>query len=242
MTLSYYDMQCSPASVAPVVNIDSCVAMKSTLKRCESWMKASCEDQYDAINCGAAYQFCRTIYSGPYHETGRNPYDISKQCEGNISETLCYPQTKFIRDFLDKPSVRSLLGVDKSITQNFSSCSHDVGGAFGATQDILHPTKDYVAALLERGVRVLIYVGAYDWICNHVGNERWTLALEWSGHSEFAGQELRDWLVDSKPAGKTRSAQGFTFATIAGAGHMVPFDKPKESLELVNRWIAGKDL
>ncbi|KAF9561528.1 serine carboxypeptidase [Agrocybe pediades] len=242
MFLSYYDMQCTPASVDPVVDIGSCVAMKSTLKRCESWMKASCEDQYDAINCGAAVQFCQGTYSTPYRSTGRNPYDISRPCEGKIEETLCYPQTKFITNYLDKPSVRALLGVDESITKNYTSCDHDVGRAFAATQDILHPTKDYVAALLERGVRVLIYVGSYDWICNHVGNERWTLALEWSGQSEFAGQELRDWLVDGKPAGKTRSAGAFTFATIAGAGHMVPYDKPKESLEMVNRWIAGKPL
>lgn len=34
-------------------------------------------------------------------------------------------------------------------------------------------------------------------------------------------QELKDWIVNGKPAGKTRSAKGFTFATIAGAGHMV---------------------
>jgi len=32
-----------------------------------------------------------------------------------------------------------------------------------------------------------------------------------------------------------------TFATIEGAGHMVPYDKPKESLELVQRWLTGKD-
>ncbi|KAF8168542.1 serine carboxypeptidase [Crassisporium funariophilum] len=242
MILSYYDMQCSPASVAPFVDVGTCVSMKSTVKRCEKWMKASCEDQFDAINCGAAVAFCRSAYSTSYQASGKNPYDISKQCEGEISETLCYPQTRFIRNFLDEPSVRSRLGVDNSITKNFTSCNHDVGQAFGVTQDILHPTSDYVAALLERGVRVLIYVGSYDWICNHVGNERWTLALEWSGHEEFSSQDLREWHVDGNPAGTTRSARGFTFATIHGAGHMVPYDKPRESLELVQRWIAGREL
>ncbi|KAF8190071.1 serine carboxypeptidase [Pholiota molesta] len=241
MVLSYYDMTCTPASIAPVVDIGACVAMKATIQRCEKWMKASCEDQYDAINCGAAVSFCRNTYSLPFRATGRNVYDISKPCEGGPSD-LCYPQTQFIRNYLDDPSVRKLIGVDSSITKNFTSCSSDVGQAFGATQDILHPTADYVAALLERGIRVLIYVGSYDWICNHVGNERWTLALDWSGHEEFSKQELRDWIVNKKSAGKTRSAKGFTFATVTGAGHMVPYDKPKESLELIQRWIAGKEL
>lgn len=29
----------------------------------------------------------------------------------------------------------------------------------------------YVTSLLDRGVKALIYVGMYDWICNWVGNE-----------------------------------------------------------------------
>ncbi|KAF9467031.1 serine carboxypeptidase [Collybia nuda] len=241
MILSYYDMQCSPASVAPIVDISTCVVMKATLQRCEKWMRESCKEQFDAISCGAATTFCSSVYNAPYHATGRNPYDISQPCEGGI-ETLCYPVTKHIGNYLDKPSVRKLLGVDPSLTANFSQCSPDVHNAFTATLDMHHLATDYVSALLDRGVRVLIYVGAYDWICNWVGNERWTLALEWSGQSAFIGQPLREWTVEGKPAGKTRSAKGFTFATIYEAGHMVPYNKPKESLELVQRWLAEKEL
>ena len=66
-------------------------------------------------------------------------------------------------------------------------------------------------------------MGSYDWICNWVGNERWTLALEWSGQEEFASQKLREWTVAGVKAGVTRSAKNglFTFATVEGAGHMV---------------------
>ncbi|KAF9475350.1 serine carboxypeptidase [Pholiota conissans] len=241
MILSYYDMACTPASVNPVVDIGACVAMKATAQRCEKWMKASCQDQYDAISCGAAFAYCRTSIGMPFLATGLNVYDVSKPCKGEPSD-LCYPQTRVIRNYLDNKWVRQLIGVDSTITSNFTSCNTEVQKAFLATQDMLHPTADYIASLLERGVRVLIYVGSYDWVCNHVGNERWTLALDWNGRAEFASQSLRDWIVDGKPAGKTRSAKGFTFATVTGAGHMVPFDKPKESLQLIQRWIAGKDL
>lgn len=95
--------------------------------------------------------------------------------------------------------------------------------AFVASQDEYRLSYHYVSALLERGVRVLIYVGKNDWICNHVGNEAWTRALEWSGHEAFAGEPLRAWNVSEKQAGMTRSAQGLTFATVEGAGHMVPY-------------------
>ena len=159
-----------------------------------------------------------------------------------MSDTLCYPLTKCvpslllglwnsfathrqISTYLDFPKVRSLLGVDHSLAHtNFSSCSSSVGSAFGLAMDEFRPTYHYVSALLERGVKALIYVGVNDWICNHVGNERWTLALEWSGKEAFGVAEKREWAVDGKRAGMTRSAKGLTFATIDGAGHMVRFN------------------
>ncbi|KAK7047212.1 hypothetical protein VNI00_006878 [Paramarasmius palmivorus] len=243
MLLSYYDMTCTGASVPPILDIATCVAMKKTLTRCDKWTKESCIDQFDAINCNAASNFCDQVLSEPFWASGMNPYDISQPCEGGM-ETLCYPVTKHISNFLSSPKVRADLGVDQHpmIPTNFSSCNFDVGTAFGQSLDELHESTDYVAALLEHGVRVLIYVGTYDWICNWVGNERWTLEMEWSGKAEFIKQELREWKVGGRRAGKTRSWSGFTFATVYEAGHMVPYDKPKESLELVNRWLAGKEL
>ncbi|ESK93491.1 hypothetical protein Moror_1683 [Moniliophthora roreri MCA 2997] len=242
--LSFYDMACTAASVPPVLDISTCVAIKKALGRCQKWTQQSCIDQFDAINCAAASNFCRDLLVLPYRDSGMNPYDISKKCEGNVEEYFCYPFTKHIDDYLSDPKVRDELGVDHhpAIPTNFTRTSFAVHDAFDRSLDILHESTAYIGALLERGVRVLIYVGTYDWICNWVGNERWTLELEWSGKQGFGRQELREWLVDGKRAGRTRSWGNFTFATVDAAGHMVPYDKPKESLELVNRWLAGKEL
>ncbi len=136
--------------------------------------------------------------------------------------------------------------------------------AFFNNLDHMHTSVEHVAALLERDIRVLIYVGSYDWIAHWVGNERWTLDMEWSGQEEFNKQPLRDWVVDGKFAGRTRSAKGLTFATVEAAGHMVshcssgggttlspdalilcikvPYNKPKESLEMLLRWLAEEEL
>lgn len=226
-------------------------------------MKAACVDHFDAMDCNAAATFCGSEIEEPFFSTGKNPYDISKDCDGPLSETLCYPITKYvlmysslpfpssvtdlpntsrtIKSYLDKPSVRRTLGVDPSVG-NFTSCSYAVSGAFGAKLDGLQPTQDWVAALLERGVRALIYVGTYDWICNWVGNEAFTLAMEWSGQEAFVKAPLEEWKVEGKTAGKVRSAGPLTFVTVDAAGHMVPLDKPREALELVNRWLNEKDI
>ncbi|KAG1882783.1 Alpha/Beta hydrolase protein [Suillus subluteus] len=215
MSAAYVDMQCTGASVFPVQSISSCNRMKQALTE-------SCIDQFDLMSCEAAARFCETEISGPFLATGVNPYDLSKTCDGPIQKTLCYPITLSMQTTLTNPP--------------------QVGQAFSLAMDSYHATYPHVAALLERGVRALIYVGSYDWICNWLGNQAWTLNMEWSGKEAFWQQSLESWLVEGKVAGKTRSANGLTFATVDGAGHMVPRDKPKEALTMVQRWLAGSGL
>ncbi|KAF7359676.1 Carboxypeptidase [Mycena venus] len=210
----WYEMQCSPASLPPVQDINrTCVQMKAALPRCIKWTKESCQDQFDLINCGAAMTFCFESIFSPYIATGLNNYDLSKKCEG---ENLCYVEIEEIVKYLNKEEVQAVLGVEVSRIQ------------LGATE--------YVSALLERGVPVLIYVGTYDWVCNWVGNEAWTLALEWSGQAEFASQPLREWTVDGKRAGEDALGEGvhvrhcrWCWPYVAGDG------------ESLDRWAAIVD-
>ncbi|KAF8586718.1 serine carboxypeptidase [Ramaria rubella] len=242
MILSYYDIQCSSVSVKPFQDISTCVRMKQAVPRCERMLLDSCFDQFDAMSCGAASLFCTAELDTPFFKTGLNPYDVSKPCDGKLEETLCYPILGDITKFLNKPETRAVLGVDPAV-ESFSMCSPPVSSAFNQNLDMYrHQSQLYVAELLERGIKVLIYVGSYDWICNWVGNERFTLAMEWSGQAKFAAQELRDWKVDGKTAGLTRSSGGLTFATVEGAGHAVAYDKPVEALELINRWLTEEEL
>jgi len=244
MLTSYYEMQCQKRTVDPVVDISSCVAIKRALPRCQKWLKEACYDMTDSIACSAAITFCGSVIESPFFTTGLNPYDISKPCDGPIGETLCYPVTKVIASFLDQPSVRRQIGVDQAYFsgRNFSGCNNEVNARFHSVLDSIFPSQYYISALLERGIRTLIYVGENDWICNWVGNEQMTLNLEWTGKDAFGAEPLREWKIDGKAAGSTRSSGKLTFATIHGAGHMAPYDKPAESLELVKRWLANTDL
>lgn len=173
----------------------------------------------------------------PFWGTGLNPYDISQPCDGPIEETLCYPQTKYITIFLNLLKTRKALGVSNRAPE-YSGCNDAVGEDFYSHMDRARMTTPYIEALLERDVRVLIYVGTNDWIwfvcfigisvvsnlasnSNHVGNYRWTETLKWSGHKEFSAQSMREWKVEGKVAGETRNANGLTFATVFDAGHMV---------------------
>lgn len=140
----------------------------------------------------------------------------------------------------------------------FTVYNTSVDDAFGATMDPYHETYTQIAQLLERGVRVLVYAGTHDWICNWLSNEIWTLEMPWSGQRAFASQPLEEWQFNGAVAGQIRSANGLTFITFYDAGHMVgssfssremkftsvqvPMDQPERALALVQSWLAREPL
>jgi len=93
--------------------------------------------------------------------------------------------------------------------------------------------------LLEKGLRALIYSGDHDLAVPHTGSERWTAEL---GLEEVTG--WAPWLVaDNQVAGYAVEYEGgLSYATVKGAGHMVPQTNPRESLALFTRFIQGKPL
>ncbi|KAF9007827.1 Alpha/Beta hydrolase protein [Cyathus striatus] len=121
----------------PKINLQSVMIGNGITDFYTLWLKESCIDSYDAINCVAAYTFCDTELATPFWLAERNPYDMSRSCSAEeLSTSLCYP-------VIDVPV-------------NFSICSPSVAHTFALSHDELQP------ALLQRGIKALIYVGNLD--------------------------------------------------------------------------------
>ncbi|KAN0097812.1 Merops: S10.UPW [Tylopilus felleus] len=235
-----YDIQCGTSALdIPFQTITNCVNIKAALPRCQAAMRKSCIEQFDHIGCEAAVDFCDKYIRGPYKKSGGNVYDVSMVCE---SQDLCYPEDAAIVKFLNRPDMRAMLAAESP--GNFTMCSNPVFHDFVSHLDKWsHHTQDYVAALLERGIRVLIYAGTYDWQCNWVANKLWVDKLDWTGNEAYKKQVWRPWLVNGNAAGETKTSGKLTFASVYGAGHMmIPHDKPEEAFTLVSRWLALEDI
>lgn len=82
--------------------------------------------------------------------------------------------------------------------------------------------------------------GDADFICNWLGNKAWTDALEWSGHKDYAAAPFKALKLDTdgKQTGNVKSSGNLTFIKIHAGGHMVPYNQPEASLDMLNRWLS----
>ncbi|XP_065178746.1 uncharacterized protein LOC135809342 [Sycon ciliatum] len=95
---------------------------------------------------------------------------------------------------------------------------------------------DTVYPALISHYRVLIFNGDADAVVPYTDNEQWTSGM---GYKEVA--PFQAWLVDGQVAGYiTRYENDFSFATVKGAGHMVPQFKPKAALALLTNFLSNK--
>ncbi|XP_047310431.1 serine carboxypeptidase-like [Impatiens glandulifera] len=180
------------------------------------------------VSCLASYYVCNTIFSSIMNIAGNiNYYDVRKKCEGS----LCYDFSN-LEKFMNLDSVRESLGVGGI---KFVSCSPTVYQAM--LLDWMRNLEVGIPTLLEDGIKLLVYAGEYDLICNWLGNSKWVHAMEWSGQKGFGESPEVAFLVDGSEAGLMKSHGSLTFMKVHDAGHMVPMDQPKAALEMLKRWI-----
>ncbi|KAG0004316.1 hypothetical protein BGZ65_000581 [Modicella reniformis] len=228
----YPDMACRN-SYGPVLDDATCDSMTSSYKICAGLIQ-KCYDSNSLLFCLPAAAYCNAKMMIPYQITGQNVYDVRKKCEGG---TLCYKILESMQEYLNKKEVMKDLGVQ---VNKFESCNMQINLRFQLHGDFMKPFHLMVSELLEDGVRVLIYAGDADYICNWMGNKAWVIVLPWSGQAEMEETKDKKWLANDHHAGEVRSSGSLTFLRLFDAGHMVPYDQPVESLEMFNTWISGK--
>ena len=97
-----------------------------------------------------------------------------------------------------------------------------------------------VGEILDQSdIPVLAYFGDKDWIVNWVQGEAFTSATEWEGNDDFIAAPYTPFKVDGVEIGSMRQFGNYHFLRMYDSGHMVPMDKPKESLEMFKRFLAN---
>ncbi|KAK3280824.1 hypothetical protein CYMTET_11358 [Cymbomonas tetramitiformis] len=227
----YADMAVSTNDHKPAVGSIVHAEMKAATGPCLSAINA-CQSNKPG-SCLAATELCNAGLLIPYTLTGMNPYDMRVKC---AKPPLCYDFSN-VGVYLGRPEVQKALGVG---SRKWSDCNREVALMFELAGDWMHDFQQMIPDQLNDGIRVLIYAGDQDYICNWLGNQAWTLALDWPHKAEFNATAPADWNVDQKKAGELRTSNGFSFLRVLDAGHMVPRDQPAAALDMINSFISGK--
>jgi cathepsin A (carboxypeptidase C) len=129
---------------------------------------------------------------------------------------------------LNKKDVQQELGAEVS---SYDSCNFDINRNFLFQGDWMQPFHRLVPGILEE-IPVLIYAGKSsriifndpklivhsgdkDFICNWLGNQAWTEALEWPGQKSFNKAGIKDLKLESgDKTGKVKSSGNLTFMQI----------------------------
>jgi len=140
--------------------------------------------------------------------------------------------------WLNSPSVRKALHIHDQ-AQRWDICSSIVGAGYHRVYTDM--TAQYHKAI-SKGLRVLVYNGDVDMACNFLGDEWFVSSLHPEGE-----KERKTWYYQAED--KTKQVAGWfkdykqiTLATIRGAGHMVPTDKPRPAFKMFVSFIQDQPL
>ncbi|KAF0699302.1 Aste57867_10144 [Aphanomyces stellatus] len=184
--------------------------------------------QTDDAACVPARDAWQNVVIALLTDAEHNEYDLREDCS---AAHACIDHMQHGAAFLNSPAVQAKLHVRRPWHQSNSRVMDNFGVDF--MKNYVH----LVPPILAAGVRVLIYAGDADAMCNFQGIDAWTKALAWPHHMAFNNATETPLQVHGHSSGVVRSSHNLSFVRIFHAGHMVPMDQPEVSLALMNRFF-----
>lgn len=94
--------------------------------------------------------------------------------------------------------------------------------------------------LLNSGLKVVVYNGQLDLICDTVGTLDWIYKLKWDGLSKWKEATRMELYDDDKHnlAGFYQLYKNFQFYEILNAGHMAPADNPEGVIKMLKKILS----
>jgi len=151
--------------------------------------------------------------------------------EGHKDSALFMKALTSPRDYLNREDVRTLLGVPAENPQWVDCAGSET---IGYLMD--RKATKWIWEELKGKYRMLKYSGDVDAVVPTSGTLNWIHSLD-----RDTVKEWKQYQVDGVVGGWTQEFDGLTFATINGAGHMVPGDKPAIMSHLFTNFMAGND-
>jgi len=142
----------------------------------------------------------------------------------------------YVTKYLNLEDVKEAIGANTKV--HWELC----GGPF-YEQGSFSTVSIYKELVIKYNRKVLVYSGDADTVCNFIGTERWAAQLGLSPE-----QSWRSWVYKRPSLPKNQEfpqiggfgvnyKEGFTYITVKGAGHMVPWFQPGPAYEFFMQFL-----
>lgn len=194
---------------------------------------------YDVCE-GVLTTMLKITSKGSQKKTCFNMYDVRLRDSYPSCGMNWPPDLAAVTPYLRRPEVARALHVDKRRNTGWQECSGAVANAFVAKDS--KPGRELLPDLVGE-VPILLFSGAEDLICNYMGTEQMINNMEWSGSKGFEvtpgnWAPRRSWTFEGEAAGFWQEARNLTYVLFYNASHMVPYDYPRRSRDMLDRFMG----
>ncbi|XP_047454158.1 probable serine carboxypeptidase CPVL [Mugil cephalus] len=143
---------------------------------------------------------------------------------------------KYATQFVTLPAVRQAIHVGKLRFHNMSEVEMYL------VQDVMKSIKPWLGVLMDN-YRVLMYNGQLDVLVAVPLTERFLTTVNWTGAAEYKKAPRFYWKIqpnDTEVAGYVRQVKEFYQVVVRGGGHILPYDQPERSFDMIDRFLSKR--
>lgn len=168
-----------------------------------------------------------------------NMYDVRLHDSYSSCGMNWPPDLEKVTPYLRRADVRRALNVDKQKQAAWTECNGAVGSAFTPHAA---PSITLLPDILT-SVPIVLFSGNKDLICNHIGTESLIHNLAFNNGTGFettpgVWAPRQSWTFEGEPAGFYQSARNLTYVLFYNSSHMVPFDYPRRTRDMLDRFMG----
>jgi carboxypeptidase C (cathepsin A) len=205
--------------------------------------KAQCQSMLDTFDGLTAdidpyaldFPICRTSASTA-HALLRKLHHARGRVGGYFPTRYKPCEDYYMIAYLNRKDVQSAIHIATPGTIDWTPCNDQINSDYNVT-DVTAPMMHVYDELINGGgLKILVYSGDDDSICSTIGTQMWV----WDLPANKGGGQIdrwRPWKTMGQVAGYTVAWKGMRFATVHGAGHMVPATRPQQALNLFKKFL-----
>ncbi|EMR09305.1 hypothetical protein PNEG_02265 [Pneumocystis murina B123] len=231
-----YYVGCDSSPWGRMLSKEQCKAMRHSIPKCRYFLELCGEFSSCECTCFSSITACNTFFLEPFLMRSINLYDRRTKSEGDIDE-----EYKNFSNFINQNKDFF------NATSKYIFCNFNVTDRFHKKGELSESVVFFIKLLLINNIKVLIFSGDQDIICNWYGTASWVHKMKWNGSKEFNNLDFRTWSLKRKLgnklkgtiAGQVKHHSGLTLLRVRDAGHSVGETQPEYNFEMYLRWMQG---